>query len=280
MAFISVRAPVSLKLRVQSGPPVRIAPAGAEVVLRDADGAPHAYGSRDADGFRIHFPDLADFSVRHGEDEIVAETRAPPALVQDLFRTAVIPLALQAFGYEALHASAVRVETGVAAFCGFSGSGKSTVAYGLSRRGYPLWGDDAVVFATGEERTVSCFPIPFTLSLRDASRKFFGVRAPRVEVVENQREASTLAAVVALERSSDEAPVVEHVPLSDAVRLLLPHAYRFTLADRTRTKRTVESYLDLATSVPVIRARYEPGFSELPELLDAIDSVLADIERA
>ena len=71
-----MRAPVDLKLRVQSGPPVGIAPADSEVVLRDADGTPRAYGTRDADSLRIHFPDLADFSVRNGEDEIVAETRA------------------------------------------------------------------------------------------------------------------------------------------------------------------------------------------------------------
>jgi hypothetical protein len=275
-----VRAPVDLKLRMQSGPPLRIAPADAEVVLRDADGAPHAYGSRDADGFRIHFPGLADFSVRRGEDAIVAETRAPSAVVHDLFRTAVVPLALQASGYEALHASAVRVDTGVAAFCGFSGSGKSTVAFGLGRRGYPLWGDDAVVFAAGEEGNIRCFPIPFTLSLRDASREFFGVRTQSLQVVEDRRQASTLAAVVVLERSSDEAPGVERVSFSDAVRLLLPHAYRFTLADRTRTRQTVETYLDLATSVPVIRARYEPGFSELPALLDTIENALPDVERA
>ena len=69
---------------------------------------------------KLSFPgdgsDLADFSVRNGDDEIVAETRAPSALVHDLFRTAVVPLALQASGYEALHASAVRVDTGIAAF--------------------------------------------------------------------------------------------------------------------------------------------------------------------
>jgi hypothetical protein len=275
-----VRAPVDLKLRVQSGPPVGTAPANAEVVLRDADGVPRAYGSRNAAGLRIHFPDLADFSVRNGEDEIVAETRAPSAVVHDLFRTAVVPLALQASGYEALHASAVRIGAGVAAFCGFSGSGKSTVAYGLSRRGYPLWGDDAVVFAAGREGNVSCFPIPFTLSLRAASREFFRVGTPPLQIVEDHGQASTFAAVVALERSLHEPPGVEPVALSDAVRLLLPHAYRFTLSDRARTKQTVETYLELVTSVPVIRARYEPGFSEFPALLDAIESVVADLERA
>jgi hypothetical protein len=264
---------------MHSGSPVRLAPADAEVVLRDADGAPCAYGSRDADGFSIHFPDVADFRVRRGDDEIVAETSAPSALVHDLFRTAVIPLALQACGYEALHASAVCVDTGVAAFCGFSGSGKSTVAYGLGRRGYALWGDDAVVFAAGEGN-VRCFPIPFTLSLRAASREFFDVRTLPLPVVEDQRQPASLAAVVALERSLDEAHVVERVSLSDAVRLLLPHAYRFTLTDTTRTRQAVETYLDLAASVPVIRARYEPGFSELPALLDAIESVLADVAGA
>src|SRR5205823_1705698 len=101
-----------------------------------------------------------------GNVEVIAQTRESSELVDDLFRTAVVPLALQVFGYEVLHASAVRTESGVSAFCGLSGTGKSTVAYGLSRRGYPLWADDAVVFSAVDEGTTHCFRIPFAFHLR------------------------------------------------------------------------------------------------------------------
>ena len=47
-------------------------------------------------------------------------------------------------GWEALHASAVLSPQGVVAFCAGSGTGKSTIARGLSERGYQLCADDAV----------------------------------------------------------------------------------------------------------------------------------------
>jgi hypothetical protein len=266
-----VHAPVDLKLRVQTGQRPRAMPADAEVVLRDPDGTVWAYGSEQGDVYRVHFPGVADFSFRPGSIEVIAQTRESSELVDDLFRTAVMPLALQVSGYEVLHASAVRTESGVAAFCGLSGAGKSTVAYGLSQRGYPIWADDAVVFSPADDRTIACLRIPFKLHLRDASVEYFAASEQRVPVVDEHRDECALSAVVILERVGIQTPRVERVAIGDAFRALLPHAYRFTLTDPARARRTIESYLDLAASVPVFHARYASGFSQLPELLNAIE---------
>jgi hypothetical protein len=263
--------PVDLKLRLRVGAGPRHVANDAEIVLRDADGTPCAYGSEDGPDYRIHFPDVAEFSFRPGDDDVIAEIQGSSELVYDLFRTAVVPLALQVSGYEALHASAVRAESGAVAFCGLSGTGKSTVAFGLSRRGYPLWADDAVVFSTADDGTISCLRIPFTLHLRDASVEYFAASEQRVPVVDEHRDECALSAVVILERVSVQAPRVERVAIGDAFRALLPHAFRFTLADPARARRTIESYLDLAASVPVFHARYASGLFQLPELLDAIE---------
>ena len=271
-----MHAPVDLKLRTQIGQRLRVMPADAQVVLRDPDGTVCAYGSEHGDVYRVHFPGVADFSFRPGRDEVIARTRDSYELVDDLFRTAVIPLALQVSGYEVLHASAVRTESGVVAFCGLSGAGKSTVAYGLSRRGYPIWADDAVVFSAVDEGATRCFRIPFAVHLRDASRDYFAAPTPAALAVDDRRETSALTAIVVLERVIEAAARVERVSIADAVRALLPHAYRFTLADGDRARRTVESYLDVAARVPVFHARYAPGFVQLPPLLDAIENAVTN----
>jgi hypothetical protein len=281
LAVTSVSAPVKLTLELQVATRSPSAPAGAEVVLRDPAGTVCAYGTEAADGYLIHFPGVADFSFRPGHAEVVAKAQGSPELVNDLFRTAVIPLALQASGYEALHASAVRLEDGVAAFCGFSGAGKSTIAYGLSRRGYALWGDDAVVFAPQDD--VVCFQVPFTLSVRDPARSFFG--APEAgavaESVDDTNEFGPLKVIIVLERLRGTRIHVERMTLSEAIPVLLPHAYRFTLLDRVRARRTLEGYLEVASRVPVVRVQYEPSLAELPRLLDAIESAVTNVpERA
>ncbi len=56
-----------------------------------------------------------------------------------------------------LHAAGVRLGSLNALLVGASGSGKSTLAAHLFERGYALWGDDLVYFAT-QERRFSSFP--------------------------------------------------------------------------------------------------------------------------
>src|SRR5690606_18526516 len=95
-----------------------------------------------------------------------------PALIQDSYQRCVLPLVLQAAGTEVLHASAVLTPRGVLALCAESGTGKSTLAYGLSRRGYPLWADDAVAFEADETCT-NAMPLPFALRLQRDAVRFF-----------------------------------------------------------------------------------------------------------
>ncbi len=83
-------------------------------------------------------------------------TEASPDSIEDTYRRGVLPLVLQLRGHEVLHASAVSTASGLLVLCGVSGTGKSTFAYGLSRRGYPLWADDAVVLDIEDEDTKLC----------------------------------------------------------------------------------------------------------------------------
>jgi hypothetical protein len=75
----------------------------------------------------------------------VADTAWQRALVGSVLCKVSVML-----GYEALHAAVVDSPRGVVAFLGPSRAGKSTLALELVRRGWPLFADDALIFARGE----------------------------------------------------------------------------------------------------------------------------------
>jgi hypothetical protein len=115
-------------------------------VWRDHEGTVCAAGHTVAGRHWMHVPRIGSFAFGPCAGDAVhvfAEPSARPESVLDTFRRMVLPLALQAQGEEVLHASAVRMLQGVVALCAVSETGKSTLAYALSRRGFPLWADDA-----------------------------------------------------------------------------------------------------------------------------------------
>jgi hypothetical protein len=249
-----------------------------EIVLRDGDGLPQAYGwARDGDHW-IEFPGLATFRLApHGASVCVApEPSADAGLVEDVFTSTVLPLALCLAGYEALHASAVRMPAGVVALCGYSQAGKSTIAYGLSRRGHDLWADDAVVFevpASGPPRSLR---LPFSLHLRPPSRAYFvraGIGAADAAFTPGGGP-SELAGLVLLERRPpDAAPpaVVSELSLAEAVPAVLPHAFRLGLDEPDRKERALRTYLSLLAQVPVFRVGFRSELHELAGLLDELE---------
>ncbi len=70
---------------------------------------------------------------------------------QRVLLTRVLPNVSIAHGNEALHACAVDTPLGVVAVAAPSGTGKSTLARELIRRGWPLFADDVVILSRGSE---------------------------------------------------------------------------------------------------------------------------------
>lgn len=259
-------------------PPRRFEETDPDVeVWRHHDGTVTAYGtSRDGEHW-MSMPGVGTFGFRDGSDVVGAfpEKGADEGVVRDAFRRAVLPMALQVLGQEVLHASGVLGPRGVAALCAVSETGKSTLAYGLSRReGYRLWGDDAVAFRL-DDRGATALPVPFSIRLRPASVAFFGTPGG-AEVQEPQDEAP-LAAVCVLERADggDVPPLeIEPIASADAFPAVLTHAYVFSLADADRKRRTMETYLELVTRVPILRVRLGSGLERLPAALEELDAAL------
>jgi hypothetical protein len=268
-----------LRLRVASDDAVTPAvPAPDEPgveVWRHTDGTVIAFGgSRE----REHWMQLLNVGLFvFGEEADVVtvfpDADAGPETVEDGFRRAVLPMALQVLGRDVLHASAVLGRSGVIAFCAVSETGKSTVAYALGRRGYRLWADDALAFRI-DEAAVTAVPLAFTLRLRPATSEFYGVDGD-ASLVE-PAAAERLTAVCVLERSEegDDGAPVARLAGADAFSAVLPHAYCFSLADDARKARMTSSYLELVDRVPVFRVQVRSGLEHLQPLLDRIEEAV------
>ena len=252
-------------------------------VWRDIDGGVAAYAEIQGDEYWMHVPGLASFSFSRCGNEVAAAVpgSVKEDLVIDTYRRRVLPMALQVCGREVLHSSAIRSSTGVTALCGLSEVGKSTLAYGLSRRGYSLWADDTVAFEISETGSSSIL-LPFHVRLRPASAAHFDVdqsRPPDNLAYLNLPiggETAPLATVCVLRRSgcTDSPVTIRRLSLSEAFSSALDHACFFVPQSDERKRRMIHNYLDLAAQTPFFDICFQPGLENLPVILDAIEQAL------
>jgi len=257
--------------------PVGAAP---RVVMTDPVGSPVARGWIEGRDHWLQVPHVATFRFRPGADEIAAYPVTPGSAEElvDAYRTIALPLALQVSGWEVLHASAIASPDGVVAVCAHSGTGKTTTAYGLARRGHTLWADDAVVFESREDGPVLTHPLPFDPNLRAESRAHFGLGHTQVAGGDGEGDPMPLGAVLVLDRvAEDSVAGVDRLRPTEALSALLPHSYRFDLADIELRRRTVRSYLELVAQVPVLRVSFVPALDRLDALFDDIERALAEL---
>jgi hypothetical protein len=285
--MLSVRVP-RLSLTIIDHVASAASPPDSEVVVRAPDGRAVGYGWKNGSETLLKVPGIAVYSLKERECEVVATAdhlaTPTPDDIRETFEKLALPLFLQsAFGFEAFHASAVHVpNAGVVAFCGVSGTGKSTIAYGLAARGFEPWADDAVVLKVAAD-AIRCVSLPFALTLRTPASAHFGSRAgPPLLGRHSRHDPKTLAlgAVVVLRPSTDvRAAQIDTVRAADVLMTLLPHAFCFRPSPNERMRELMSNYLELASRVPVLLARFAPSLARLEGLLDAIERELAVLER-
>lgn len=239
------------------------------------------------DGRRwMHIPGLASytFSEKAGPVVAVATAATCRASIRDAYHRSILPVIVQLRGYEVVHASAIVTRRGVVAFCGHSGAGKSTIAWGLKERGYQLWADDAVAFEVTKGAVLG-IPLPFSPRLRSPSARHFGVPDrdagfPRgcSRQPDRARRPRPLSRLFLLRQSTASSRYFRSRGLTPAetFRALLPHAYCFDLERAPDRRRMVEHYMDLSERVPATRIRYAPGLGGLSALLDEIERLVRD----
>jgi hypothetical protein len=269
----------ALQLIIEHGTPRR-SPAPALEVWRDPEGMARGYVYSHDRRDCVRLPGLAvfEFEREGGHVKAFPEGPARPERIEDAFYRRVLPMALQARGCEVLHASAVQLSRGaVVGFCGLARSGKSTIAVGLSRRGYPLWANDALVFEVSG-KSVQALPVPFSVRLRPDSQAFFGRHAEPDDWIEQRcRESMPMAALCVLNRArANHSASIDVRRLSPvgALRALLTQACCFTTGDAERKRRTMIHYLDLVGRLPIFEISFATGLQHLSVVLDAVEEIL------
>ena len=246
-------------------------------------GGVYAYAESFGDEYHMHLPGLASFRFSSRSDEIAAVVNIATGeeLVLDAYRRRVLPMALQVSGRELLHASALRSPSGVVALCADSGTGKSTMAFALNSRGYPLWADDLVAFEISDRGSVA-ISLPFDSRLRPSAAALFDrntIRLPKTapdDDITPGVETAPLAAICILRREDTPpaAATVRRLHLAEAFAAVLSHSWSFALQGGERKRRMISHYMDLVAGIPVYEVSFPSGLENLPATLDLIEQLL------
>jgi len=248
----------------------------------DHDGVIYAYGHVQGNEHWMHIPDLATFRFSPFGEEVAAtvSNASTQEVIIDAFHRRVLPMVVQVRGREVLHASAIHSEAGVLGFCGITRSGKSTIAFGLNARGYPLWADDMVAFefADGAPFSVS---LPFRPRLRKSSAELFSRQILEEKLVAYDaapagEQRARLAGICILKKTPAASVAVSIRQLSptDALATVLDHACCFFPQSGDRKRLMIQHYLELVALTPIFEISYQPGLQNFPALLDAVEQLL------
>jgi hypothetical protein len=190
----------------------------------------------------------------------------------------VLPNVALARGYEALHAAAVETPLGVVAIAAPSGTGKSTLACELIRRGWPLFADDVLVLAPGADRVRAHSASPhMTVPLGAGPGKDFGSTLAALSgerwvcAEEAEPRCQELAAVVILERGPDLSLACEALPSNPIV--LAPYMLGLP-DDEGRDAQRFALYADLVETSELLRLSGGPDDGPA-DLADALQRALS-----
>jgi hypothetical protein len=163
-------------------------------------------------------------------------------------------------GFELLHASSVAIDDGLVAFVAPSGTGKSSIAVELSRRGCRIFSDDVLAIGQGPDG-LTCHPGPAVMNVPRSAGLPVGVGAGVIaafpaedEVWITLERAATsprpLRAVYRLDRSADSSSLSPDP--APTVLDLLPHAISLPHGP-ARARRRFELFSALADQVAMFQ---------------------------
>jgi hypothetical protein len=201
---------------------------------------------------------------------------------QQALLTKVLPIISVTLGYEALHASAVDSPWGAVAIAAPTGTGKTTLALELMRRGWPLLTDDVLALTATPEGVLA---YPGTPHMNIAAGSSEGLApeevGPTLAVLGGEHWVATrdvaceprpVHAICLLERrgtASLEVQVLPSNPLPLAPYML------GVLGDVERERGRFELYADLMGSVTLMRLTCDVTVRP-SDLADLIEQTCAD----
>jgi hypothetical protein len=279
-----------LTFQASSGPPpVELWPELTPIyrspqILEDGESFSYLYRLPECEVLR--FSHVADFYL--GADRIVSHLLDPAYrhLLELRLLGPVFCYWLERLGLPVLHASAVRLPEGAAAFLSNNHGGKTGLAAALLQAGgqlltddllaveetasgvflarpsYPqmrMWPDEATYFLGGYEDLAIVHP-DYTKRRVPVGAGFSPLPAP-------------LAALYLPERQDPSRREIEIVPVSpsQAVLAVVRHSFSPYLVEAVGWQpRRLELFSRMVKAVPVRRLRYPSGFAELPRVAEAL----------
>jgi hypothetical protein len=251
-------------------------------------------------GYLLRFNELADFAIDKAGSEIVCRPRpgTPENTIQHLLLDQVIPLVINLRGGEALHASAVLTYHGVVAFAGPAGSGKSTIAGSLLKRGYSFVSDDCLTLS---EKDREIYAIPAYPGLRlwnDAKAHLFGENGNeksvahytsklRVDIEERPESYSPepkpfvrLYDIINSTETDDTSDIrIEKLSPRDSFIALVRCTFRLDITDQEMLVRQFHFLKRIAARVSVRRLSFPRNFNLLLAVREAIINDLKDLDN-
>jgi hypothetical protein len=237
-------------------------------------------------GYRLRFPDLADFEVS-ADGRVVTCLPAPgisEATSQHLYLNQVLPLVLSKQGKLVFHASAVEVGDGAVAFVAESGRGKSTLAASFAVSGHRFLSDDGLV---GESGVDGFEVLPSHPSIRlweDSEAALIPPAAERAPPVSYTSKARFLAgddlvfcdhpcvlrAVYFLGDGSAGGPTIEPLSAAQALVEWVKHSFLLDIEEQPRLASHFDQVAALANRPIHYRLDYPRRFGDLPQVRQAI----------
>lgn len=255
-------------------------------VSRFPNGTPALEFHRHDRGYRLRFPDLADFEIV-ADASAAACWRAPgvtQATAEHLYLNQVVPLMLSRQGETVFHGSAVEAGGLAIAFLAEAGRGKSTLAASFARNGHRFLTDDGLrIRPTGRGHEI----VPGHPSIRlwsDSEQNVLASATSSAEPVQFTpkgrylagsllpycSQARPLAAAYFLGDRSAETITIRPVPASEALMLLLNHAFILDVQDMSLVRSHFDKTVVIANDLRCFHLDYPRRYDELPGLHRAL----------
>ncbi|MCY7302525.1 MAG: hypothetical protein LH654_05725 [Thermoleophilia bacterium] len=231
--------------------------------------------ARDADGrILLDCSGAGGFQLDAGALRVLADRReGSDDLWEHRLVTVVIPLLLADRGDVAIHAAGIAHRGRAVAFAGASTRGKSTLALAAAESGLGVLADDGVVLERRDGGDAIVWPGPASARVARAGRP----RKETVAFASGPLLPVPLAAIAVLGPLADDGPVLERVPPTQAVPVLVPS---LVFSGTDTVQHALRDAAWLASTFPIFRCRMPQGIERLPAALVEVLERIVSAEDA
>ncbi|MBV8361701.1 MAG: hypothetical protein JO189_27755 [Deltaproteobacteria bacterium] len=277
---------ISISLRLGNADANTGYPAAARWFLRStlSNGEEWSLCGKIEGGYLLRYPGFADFIVDRAGRELRCvriESGTVPQTLRHLLLDQVLPLVLNLLGRDVLHATAIETPSGVCAFIGPAGAGKSTLAASFAAAGYSTFCDDCLVLR--RDGGILCTPGYPGVRLWSDSFAALGHHpvkwgdvagyTSKCRIVSNTGQfpdgLRPLIAIYRISRPADGAPAlstarIEPLTSREAFMELVSAAYVLDVTDPGTLFRHFRCIEQLVAHVPIARLLLPNDFAFLP----------------